>query len=396
MGMRFLPLWRKALTGLMCAAMLCATARAQQEGASSADEITNDEPTNEKPKPIKVKWGVFGNITTGFTYGAFGKLEEDLKNEKLFNNDEFYLRNLGSYYGGDIWAHLPFNILVGFGGMGTSYNVSVGAEKVEKDRQYPEGELPSDIGDARINATIFMGKIGYCFNFTKYSKVRDPNAEMERQLNEFKARKEYVDYKEGGVPPPKEVQLYRYRYRWMLFPYLGYGGGNSRLRLTNFSLDQLYFGNQQGQMLDRTTEVRFRSSVSIVDLGVGTRFCFNKKGGLMVGAELGGYLNAGGSKWKSVADDKTGVTEKEISEANKSVLQGIYLRVTVGGGFFKISEPENRMVVSDDEDAYIKPAKKDKKAKGEAAAAPSGASGSDDSKPRKEKRTRKVDAGDAD
>jgi hypothetical protein len=131
-----------------------------------------------------------------------------------------------------------------------------------------------------------------------------------------------------------------------------------------------------------------------VDLGIGTRFCFDKKGGLMVGAELGGYLNAGGSKWKSVADEKTGVVEKEISQANKSVLQGVYLRITVGGGFFQITEPENPMVVADEEDAYVKPAKKDKRPKGDASSAPPGNSGFDDSKPRKEKRTRKAGSGD--
>ncbi|MCS7085514.1 MAG: hypothetical protein NZ534_05505, partial [Bacteroidia bacterium] len=283
MGMRALSLWRNLWTGMLCAALCVAPLYAQEEGAASADEAVN-EPTDEKPKPIKVKWGVFGNVSTGFALGAFGKLADDLKNEKLFNNDEFYLRNLGSYYGGDLWGHLPYNILVGFGGMGTSYNVSVGSEKVEPDVQYPDDDLPTDIGDVRINSAIYVGRIGYCFNFTRYTKVRDPNVELERQINEFKARKEYVDYKEGGIPPPKELQRYRYRYRWMLFPYLGFGAGNMRMRLTNFSLDQLYFGTTEGQMLDRTTEVRFRSSVSIVDLGIGTRFCFDKKGGLMLGA----------------------------------------------------------------------------------------------------------------
>ncbi|MCS7086213.1 MAG: hypothetical protein NZ534_09095, partial [Bacteroidia bacterium] len=90
--------------------------------------------------------------------------------------------------------------------------------------------------------------------------------------------------------------------------------------------------------------------------------------------------------------EKIGVTEKEIAQAQKAVLQGVYLRVTIGGGFFSISEPENPMVVADEEDAYVKPTKKDKKATTEQS---SETAPLDDAKPRKEKRTRKAQPADS-
>lgn len=275
--------------------------------AQTADS-TNTSGKKDKPGHVKTKFGVFGNITTGITFGFFGKLEEDLKKDELFKQ-EFSISNLGSQYGGNIFVQIGNRFLIGGGGTGFSYNMSLGATNER------------EIGQTTMRSQFITGNVGFVlFNRCRYA----------------------ID---------EDTDEYEFKYRMYIFPYLGFGSGKNVMRLSNYFDQELQFGGQSGVVLETAKELDFTANLSILELGIGTRFMKNKKGGLMVGGEIGGYFNLGGGKWKY--NDPVTKQDKELTQNVSDVaLSGIYFRVTVGGGIMKITEPEN---VSSMGDAYIRP-----------------------------------------
>lgn len=287
--------------------------------AQNADSTQTAKPSGnakgDKPPHVKTKFGVFGNITTGVTLGFFGKLSDDLIKEDALKGN-FTINNLGSLYGGNIFFQIGNRFLIGGGGMGLSYTASVGATKER------------EVGQIKLRSEFFTGTLGFVLlNRTRY--VWD-----------------------------NETDDYEFKYRFYLFPYIGFGGGKTTMRVSNYFDKEIYFGGPTGALIETAKELDFTSKLNILELGLGTRFFKNKKGGLMLGAEIGGYFNVGGGKWKYT--DPAGGTQKELTQNVSDVsVSGIYFRVTAGGGWLKINDPAK----SNAGDAYVKPEETNETAK---------------------------------
>jgi hypothetical protein len=296
----------------------------------------------EKPASSLFKFGVFGNIHAGVTSGFFSNLENDLKKEPMFR-DEFRVRRLGTNYGGEIWGligGLGNGLLVGIGGTGFNYDASLGAsssysKQKPKDIAFPgnppytaadsalanrqhEENSGKEFGESRIHSYYYTIKVGYAvINKDHYS----------------------LD---------KETGEYEFRYRWLLYPYLGLGlGGKSTLRASNFHINELYMGGKdQGVEIPRAEFRDFTTRNTVVELGVSTRFFMDQDGGLAVGADAGAYFNVGGGKWE-------GPNGQNVRNVNAFQMTGVYLRATVGGGFFM--PDDDSPSTTSGQDAYVKP-----------------------------------------
>lgn len=295
----------------------------EDEDESIPDTAAIDEsrPEMQPPDHVRTKWGVFGNIHSGVTFGSFGSLEDDLKTEQLFR-DNFALSSLGTNVGGDVNVQIGHRLIIGFGGTRFDYHTSLAGNQ---NYQPPASDTiaptePTEFGESRIHSYFFDAKIGFCiFNKTRYKYDKD--------LREFE-----------------------YKYRWMLYPYIGLGFGNETLmEVSNYSLDREYFGPSDDieapGAIPRSEYREFTTALTMLEIGVATRFLKNKRGGLMLGAELGGYFNLGDGTWEN---SDLGV---EIPEVNPAGLSGVYLRVTAGGGFFQVDDPSFQAV----EDGYVDP-----------------------------------------
>jgi hypothetical protein len=195
--------------------------------------------------------------------------------------------------------------MVGFTAMGYSYDQNIGAT-TEKE-----------VGEARLRSQIFGGNIGYAiFNRTRYTY-------------------------------DSELEEWQYKYRWMLYPFLGVGFSSSNLKLSNYSQKDIFFGGESGTKIGTASFQEFTTSIPVIELGIGFRGFKSKKGGLMLGAEIGSFFNLGKSDWKY---DGNTIPNAELSQTS---LSGIYFRITAGGGFLwnKSSDSDSK-----EQDGYVKPA----------------------------------------
>lgn len=299
----------------------------------------------EKPaNRFKTKFGVFGHFHGAVTWGFFDNLQKDLEKPKFFS-ENWTLNNLGTNYGGNLFVRIGSYLMVGGGGNGFTYDASLAS--FAKGKQPLENEQ----GEARQHGYYLTPMVGVVI--------------LDRGFHEY-------DYASNQ---------YTYRYRWMMYPYLGLGvGGKNTLKLSNYSQETKYFGTPPASAneappantvsIPRSEFREFTTSMTMLELGLGTKFMKNEKGGIMVGGELGAYFNLGKGTWK---EKEKGT---EIKGVNDATMTGLYLRVTVGGGFMS-----NKAVVagkgsssSGGDDGYVKPdevkeekPKKEKKKKGEEA-----------------------------
>jgi hypothetical protein len=256
---------------------------AQEEGDSAAPM------ESERPARIdtvqRFKLGVFGNFNAGITYGSFGKLKNDLAATPVFDNTDFRIRGLGTNLGGQVNVLLFKRLLLGGGGTFFDYDASLSTRAVTLDSiGYQQNFDNYQRGEATVRANLFNGNIGF--------------AVMNKK-------------------------------KLLLFPYVGYLTGTSTLTVKNYSADILNFG---GIPIDRARTEEFTSKISMLEFGLGVRVFKAERGGLSVGADLGGYYNLGNTAWEtSNGTALTGLTA--------SGLAGGYFRITVGGGIFGTTQP---------------------------------------------------------
>lgn len=284
--------------------------RAQQV----VDPDFRNEPEKSKDKgPLfRAKWGIYGNLFGGATYGAFGDLGPDLGAPDIYDYPDFQMKGLGGTVGGQVKVLIARWVVLGFSGGRYDYDASLSIE-----------EVPDD---------------------TSSSVYQDYTENAVR--GESTIRTEFYNFHLGIAAINKR--------RWLFVPYVGYTLGTSKLRVRNYSQNVLNVDGTEIDQLDRTT---FERSIGMLDFGVSFRRMWKDRGGFMVGAELGGYYDMAGGDW----ENENGTTLSNFSSTNQA---GAYLRITAGGGFFW-----NKTEVEEGVDAYdpdMQPAAESQPAEGTA------------------------------
>lgn len=258
-----------------------------QEGTNEEGMMEMEVEEEEAPDTtLRVKFGIFANAHAGMTYGSFGDIKDNLAAEQAFSNEEYELAGLGTHYGGQVQFLLFKRLLLSGGGSAFDYDASLSTSQVTLDTaNYDQQFETYNRGEATLRTELFHGSVGF------------------------------------AVMNKKQI---------LLFPYAGYCTGTQTLTVKNYSPDILNVGSAP---IDRARTEEFESDISLVELGVGVRYMRQKNGGLMVGAELGGYFNTGDNDW---TDSDGNVVE----DVEPSTLAGGYLRLTVGGGIFSTNEKE--------------------------------------------------------
>jgi hypothetical protein len=285
------------------------TEKPEKEKAEKAEK-----PEKGQDSTLRMTYGLFANVQSGFTYGAFGKLKESLAEPTVFDNQDFVVRGLGSSIGGSVHGLLFKRLIIGGGGTRYSYDASLSERPSPQDTaQYNSSFETLNRGEAKVTTTLYNIHLGF--------------AALNRENH-------------------------------LLFPYVGYSFGSQELRVQNYSPDIMNLG---GSEIDRARTETFKSNVGVVDFGVGYRYVMKRNGGLMVGAELGGYVNVGKNDWES----EDGMVLQNVQQSS---LMGGYLRFTVGGGIFSTNAKALGIVpeVKEKKEKEPKP-KKEKKVKGESA-----------------------------
>jgi hypothetical protein len=236
---------------------------------------------------LRLKFGVFGNLHAGVTYGSFGKLANSFQSDPVFRNSDYQLSGLGSDFGGHLFGLLFKRIIIGGGGTYFAYDASLSLRSVPSDTsQFVAEQDQLQRGETNITSGTIHGNLGFAI------------------IN---------------------------RKKLLLFPYIGYHTGTSTLTVKNYSPDVINLGSAT---IDRSRTEKFTSDITMFEFGVGVRVFKNRAGGLSVGAELGGYLNLGDPTWTA---DNGGAEVKNIEQSS---LSGGYLRITVGGGIFSTTQPQ--------------------------------------------------------
>lgn len=125
------------------------------------------------------------------------------------------------------------------------------------------------------------------------------------------------------------------RNQWLAYPYLGYSSTKNTLLLANFAIDNIQFGDQE---IEPNRSGEFETTTGQVEIGVGSKYLINKKGGLLIGAELGGYLPLGDDNWTN----KDGGAAAEGTAAFS--FSAVYLRFTIGFGGFQLDRAKDKAV----------------------------------------------------
>lgn len=259
------------------------------EESMSEDEMSEDDMA-DMAEPVdstlRAKWGIFGNVHAGMTYGTFGDLKTDLGDEDIFANEEYTINGLGTNLGGQIHLLFAKRVLISGGGSYYEYSSSLSEEPSADDSTtFNEERNGYNRGEAKVQGYTVGGNVGFAIMNKK---------------------------------------------QFLLWPYVGYSFGESELEVKNFSEDIMNIGDVQ---LDRAETQTYTSDIGILDFGMGFRYMKSKKGGLMFGAELGGYYNIAGNDWET----EDGVVLEGLSESS---MAGGYLRITVGGGFIGNNEAD--------------------------------------------------------
>lgn len=217
-------LWRWLfLTGGIC--LLCLSAQAQD-----LSEIRKRIQQRVEEPDYTLTRGLFGNVYSGFLFGGYGNLQNDLRNRRLLGGDTINVKmsSQGSVLGGQIGVLFKNKFVVTLNATRQSF-----------------AENTSFKGSARVTNVAFGGTIGY----TLYNKNQ-----------------------------------------WLAYPYVGAHFGQGSLDIQNWSPDTLFYG---GVAIARSQTGSYKSRSTLLELGVAMRYLMNQHGGIMIGAELGAFLSAG-------------------------------------------------------------------------------------------------------
>lgn len=176
--------------------------------------------------------------------------------------DKFFIRGLGSHWGASINGVLASKVIIG----GSFNKFAFDASESEK-------------GQSKVKTQTFGGHVGYLV----YNKNH-----------------------------------------YLIYPFLGYQVGTAKMSLTNYSNVDITYGDNL--TIERITAEEIESQSGLAELGASMRYCFNDKGLLMIGIDLGAFFNVGTKDWKA------GSTQ--ISQVSKPSLAGGYLRFSLNFGLF--------------------------------------------------------------
>ncbi len=213
--------------------------------------------------------GVFGNLFSGFTYGFYNTLQKDLQGENLLGGDDVVFSPSGQ--GTVLGGQLG-------GIVGGKVIVTLNAARQSFNEQ------TSVRGSARLSNVGFGFSVGYAV------------------------------YNKNQV---------------LIYPYLGYHFGQATLSISNYHTDTVFYGSApilRGQRGD------YKANSGYIEIGAGARYLMSRHGGLMIGADAGIYLTAGGGAWQPIGPRET------PTGVSASAFQGVYARITIGGGLFYAAE----------------------------------------------------------
>ncbi|MFW5659088.1 MAG: hypothetical protein ACOCZ8_03805 [Bacteroidota bacterium] len=288
---------------LFVVAPLALAAQNEAPTTEASEEETSDEESMEdfsepEDTTLRATFGVFGNVHAGMTYGTFGDLATELGTEDVFDNEEYNVRGLGTNIGGQLHLLLFKRVMISGGGNYYEYSSSLSQQPSADDSvSFNQERDDYNRGEAKVSGYTVGGNIGFAV------------------LN----KKQYL-----------------------LWPYVGYTFGESELEVKNYSTDIMRIGDVE---LDRAETQTYTSSLGMIEGGVGFRYMMDPKGGLMFGAELGGYYNIAGNNYET----EDGV---ELTDFTESSLAGGYLRFTFGGGIFGNTQSGGEEDAEFGEDAY--------------------------------------------
>jgi hypothetical protein len=212
--------------------------------------------------------GLFGNIYSGVTVGGYGNLQNDLRNRRLLGTDTTTVRMNGQ--GSVIGGQIGVLFK-------NKFIVTLNATRQSF------AENTSFRGSARVTNVAF----GATFGYTVYNKNQ-----------------------------------------WLAYPYVGAHFGQGSLNIQNWNTDTIFYG---GVGIPRSQTGSYKSRSTLFELGVAMRYSMDQHGGLMLGAEVGGYL-APGATYTNPGQDA------QPTGTAPFALQGVYLRFTLGGGLFYTGE----------------------------------------------------------
>ncbi len=226
-----------------------------------AQENTFIQGANSFKSDSKKDFGFFLGVHSGAGFASFGDLEKDLKKNTTFG-DKFFIRGLGSHWGASLNGVISSKIIIG-----ASFN------------RFAFDASESEKGQSKVKTQTIGGNVGYLL----YNKNN-----------------------------------------YLIYPFLGYQVGTSKMNLTNYSNVDIIYGDNV--TIERITAKELESQTGVAELGASMRYCFNDKGLLMIGIDLGAFFNVGSKDWS------TGSTT--VSQVSKPSLAGGYLRFSVGFGLF--------------------------------------------------------------
>jgi hypothetical protein len=214
---------------------------------------------------LRANYGFWTDGTIGWTFGILSNMDKNFTIEDGLGPD-LSLKSLGTSYGGHVHALLFRRLVLSPGGYTLRYTSSETGK-----------------GQALMRLNLMGGNIGYVV----YNK------------NQF-----------------------------LIYPFVGYVGGLSNLKLTNYHIDSIRYGNVWVQ---RNEFEEFKAkSLSFLELGGSAKFMTKHQGGVMIGVELGGYFNLNKKDWEHQR------TQNMVPDIVKAAFSGFYLRFTLGGGLFKM------------------------------------------------------------
>ncbi|MBX3101959.1 MAG: hypothetical protein KF690_05580 [Bacteroidetes bacterium] len=256
---------------------------------SSLDVPENGVPTtytrDHVSVKVKTKFGVMAQLNPGFTFGMQSNLEKSL--DSTFTAD--YKNNpLGMLLGAHVDVIIGSRLMIGVGGMNLNYNRRIALG--------PASGTEPELGMAHTNWQFFGARVGaVLINKACYRWNSDKG--------------EYV-----------------FNSNFMLYPFAAYHFmGNGKLTIDNYRPQPINFGESS---IEPVQSKEYEATQGLIEVGIGTKWTKNPRGGLTFGLELGGYFGMGGTKW---SDGGT-----ELARVETANLTGGYLRVTVGGGFLKL------------------------------------------------------------
>jgi hypothetical protein len=280
----------KNLLSLVCAFVFATVGFAQdvntpETAETPASEVPTTYTRDNVSVKVKTKFGVMGQINPGFTFGMQSNLEKSL--DSTFTAD--YKNNpLGMLLGGNIDFIIGSKLMVGVGGMRLNYNRRIALG--------PATGTEPELGMAHTSWQFLGARIG---------AVLISKANYRWSANESK---------------------YVFHSNFLLYPFAAYHFmGTGTLTIDNYRPQAIRFGESS---IDPVQSKEYEATQGLIEVGIGTKWTKNPRGGLMFGLELGGYFGMGGTKWSE------GGTE--LARVEAANLSGGYLRVTVGGGLLKL------------------------------------------------------------